>query len=245
LQLTQYRPKNRYGKGAWVDRALLLPYGIYRGPILRAEDDGVRVRAFNNAQRELNVGVAAAFGSTTDEVPLREGMPDLGILAEIGPQLIMRLGRVDPSRPVSKHPWSIELPLRTVWDLTHYRFRGITLEPRLVYQRDLPGRFNIYTTVSALVGTRRHADNFYSVDNQYSTSNRTAYQADAGLISTRLNLYLSYEVTPAVRLAGFWRGHSTSGGANDASPLIDQENGWSAGLGFAWQILKSSKRGAN
>jgi len=232
------------GSSQRINRALFLPYGIYRGPVLRAEDSGVRLRALNNVQLELNVGMAAAFGTNSSEIPIREGMPKLGLLAEIGPQLIVRLGRVDPLRALDKHPWSIELPIRTAWDFTHLRFRGVSFEPQLVFKQELLGRFDINASIGVLTGSRRLTDYYYSVDERYATTNRPTYQANAGLISSRVSLRLGYQVTAGLRLLAFWRGENTKGAANETSPLIDQQSGWSAGFGFAWRIFKSSQSGA-
>ncbi|ASJ73280.1 MipA/OmpV family protein [Granulosicoccus antarcticus] len=232
------------GSSVQTDNLLLLPYGIYRGPVVRAEREGFSVRTIRNPRYEINLGVAAAFGTDTADISVREGMPDLGFLAEVGPMLIVRLGRIDSLPSTSKHNWSLQLPVRTVWDFTHLRYRGISFEPRVVYRSNLAGKLDFLATAGVLLGTRRLSEHFYSVDDKFANDDRAAYEASSGLISSRINLTLGYRVRPDLRLVTFWRGESISGAQNEDSPLADATNGWTAGVGFSWQVFKSLDAGS-
>lgn len=72
-------------------RSLVLPYVIYRGEILRADQSGVGARLFYNDAVELDVGFALSLPARSDDVPARSGMPDLGALIEFGPRLKFNL----------------------------------------------------------------------------------------------------------------------------------------------------------
>ena len=95
-----------------VNRALVLPWFIYRGEFLRADRDTLGLRAFKSQDLELDIGVAGAFGSRADDIDARRGMPDLGTLMEFGPRLTWKLGEAAGGR------WRVQLPVRGVYDLT-------------------------------------------------------------------------------------------------------------------------------
>lgn len=233
------------GAGVQVDRVLVIPYAIYRGPIFRADESNVGLRAFRSAQIELDVGVAAAFGSDSSEVRIRDGLPKLGTLAEIGPQLRIRLGTVDTSRPLASHPLTLELPLRGVFDVSDsFAFRGFSFEPQLEWRTPLPGGFGLRATTSVVFGNRKLNDTFYGVAPAFATEERAAYAASAGLVSTRVGLSVGRALMPGLRLVGFVRVDHVGGAANVDSPLVQAETGWTAGLGFNWTFLQSSRPAA-
>lgn len=70
---------------------LPLPYMIYRGKYLRIDRGTVGVRAIKTPRTELDVGFAASLGSRADNIEVRRGMDDLGILLEFGPRLKINL----------------------------------------------------------------------------------------------------------------------------------------------------------
>ena len=71
---------------------------------------------------------------------------------------------------------------------------------------------------------------------------RPAYEAQAGLIATRLNLSTSKDLTPDVRVFAFVRYERYDGAANRASPLFLQSHGTSAGIGLTWTLSRSERR---
>lgn len=234
------------GAGVRIDRALGVPYAIYRGPVFRADENNVGLRAFRSTRVELDLGVAAAFGSDNSEVRIRSGLPELGTLAEIGPQLSVRLGAVDSTVPAARHPLTLELPLRGVFNVTDdFAYRGLAFEPKLVWRTRLPARFDLSVTTSLVFGSRKLADTFYGVAERYARPGRPAYEADAGLISTRLGISLGRALGPDWRLVAFARLDHVGGASNEDSPLVESRHGWTAGIGFNWTVLRSSRPAAS
>lgn len=234
------------GSNVRINRALAIPYALYRGPVFRADERNVGFRALRSARYEFDVGVAAAFGSSANEVRIREGMPKLGTLAEIGPQLLVRIGPLgDDARSLARHPLTLELPLRGVFNVSdRFDYRGLTFEPKLTWRTRLPGRFSLSLSTSLLFGSTRLNQTFYGVDAQYARADRPAYAAGSGLVSTRFGASLSRALGPDVRLVAFYRLDHVGGAANESSPLVQQRTGWTAGLGFNWTFLKSSEPAA-
>lgn len=219
-----------------VGRGLALPYLIYRGKYFRADRESVGLRAFNTPQFELDVGFAAAFGSRSDEVDARRGMPDLGTLVEFGPRLKWHLGQGPADGRLRA-----EFALRGVFDLDdRLSHKGISFEPRLIYEWRGSGGWRYGTSAGAMLGNRRLADTYYGVAPAYATAGRPAYTAESGLINWRLGLTVSRDVTPKLRLFGFAWFDSVAGAANRASPLVQKTAGTSVGVGLTYTFARST-----
>jgi outer membrane protein len=229
------------GSSESVRRGLPVPFALYRGEILRADRSGAGLRAIRLDRFELDIGVAAAFGSNSSDIEARRGMDNLGTLVEFGPRVKWHLG----PGPIDEG-FRIELPLRGVFDLEdRLASKGLAFEPALIFEQDAPGRWNRRIGVSAVVGDRRLAQHFYGVAPEVATPTRPAYEADAGLIAWRLSASFSRYLTPDLRLFGFLRVDTVAGAANALSPLVDRTTGASAGLGLAWTLFRSGRAAAD
>ncbi|UUZ70043.1 MipA/OmpV family protein [Polaromonas sp. P2-4] len=145
-------------------------------------------------------------------------MPDLGTLVEFGPRLKWHLGEGPGGGRVRA-----EFALRGVFDLDdRLSHKGISFEPRLIYERRASGGWRYGTSVGAVIGNRRLADTFYGVAPAFATPGRPAYTAESGLIAWRLGANVSHDLTPNLRLFGFVRLDSVAGAANRASPLVQK-----------------------
>jgi outer membrane scaffolding protein for murein synthesis (MipA/OmpV family) len=229
------------GADAQVRRALVLPYVIYRGPLLRADRGTVGLRAIKRPGFELDVGFSGSFGSSSNDVEARRGMPDLGTLVEFGPR-----GRWDLGAAPGGGRWRAEVPLRGVFDLSDgMRSRGIAFAPELGFERRSSAGFAYGVSVGAVLGDRRLTDTFYGVAPAYATLDRAAYQSRAGLIAWRLDSSASKGLSADWRVFGFARLDSTRGAANATSPLLRQPVGGSLGIGLTWTWLRSDQPAAD
>jgi len=233
------------GSAVRVDRLLAVPYFIYRGPVFRVDDGDIALRAFRSSRTELDVGVAAAFGSRNSEVPLRDGLPELGNLVEIGPRISYRFGELVRGRPNNRHPLTLELPVRGVFNLSEsFAFRGWTFEPTLQWRQRLPKKFDLRVAGGLLFGTERYNETFYGVPPDQATQTRPAFEARSGLVTSRVGVFLGRRITPNWRLVAFARFNYVGGAANENSPLVERNGGWTAGIGFSWKIFESEQRAA-
>lgn len=224
------------GSDVRVSRRLAVPYFLYRGKVLRAENGSFGVRAVRRPRYELDLGFAAAFGSGSS-VPVRDGMPAIGSLGEVGPRLRIRLGALD--RPTR---WQVLLPLRAVVDLSdQLSYRGLAFEPRLVYSRLLAPGWRLSASLGAVFGDRRLTSTFYGVDAGFATPTRPAYDARSGLITTRVGVAITHRLNRHLSLRVFVRGDSVAGAANRNSPLVQRETGYTAGIGLGWTIRTSTR----
>lgn len=221
-----------------TNNAIVLPFLIYRGPFVRAEEGGLNVRAARTPTWELDVGLAGSFGSAASDNDARRGMPDIGLLVEAGPRLKWNL------EGVLGKGFGATIPLRAVFDVSNgFEHRGFTLEPTLRWGTRV-GRWGLGTNVSLLFGNRRLADTFYGVAPVFATATRPAYQARGGLIATRLGVNGVRRVGEDWGVFSYVRYDSVRGAANDGSPLVDRRGGFSAGVGLAWTFARSDKPGA-
>lgn len=216
-------------------RAALVPYFVFRGERLTLDRGRVSVRALRTPTFELDVGTSGALGASASEVKVREGMPDLGDLIEIGPRLTWNLGAsADPGR------WRLQLPLRGVFDLgDKLAWRGVTFEPELEFRHRAAFGWTWSAGLGAIVGSQRFNDLYYQVDPAFATATRPAYDARAGLVAWRLSSSLSHWLAPDWRVFAAARLDSVAGAANRASPLVRRSSGASVGIGLQWVFFRS------
>lgn len=221
------------------NRILPLPFLLYRGRVLRADQDGVGARLLNNDKLEFDVGFAASLPAHSRDIAARDGMPDLGTLVEFGPRIKYKFADLGEAGRLR-----LELPLRAVIEgRGGVRRQGWTLEPRFVWERHGDAaRWTLEGQLGATFGDRRIQGYFYDVAPQYATAERPAYRADGGLLLVRTGVFGSYRVNPDMRVFGFVRVENYAGGANTESPLFRKKVGASAGIGLAWTFARSWAR---
>ena len=226
------------GSSQQLDRALVLPFFIYRGQYFRADGGSVGLRAVKTETMEVDVGFSGAFGSNSNDIEARKGMPDLGTLVEFGPRVKWNLG----SGPGNGR-LRAELALRGVFDLTDsFKDKGLSLEPELIFERRTAGGVGYSTSLGLVLGDERLADTFYGVSPAFATATRPAYKAQSGLIMSRVSVNLFQNLTPNLRVFGFARLTSVDGAANPSSPLVRQNMGSTVGIGLVYTLARSETR---
>ena len=221
------------------NRGLVLPFLLYRGKVLRADQQGVGARLLDTDKVEFDIGFAGALPSRSNDVDARRGMPDLGTLVEFGPRVKYKFADLGDAGRLR-----FELPVRAVIEARGgLRRQGWTTEPRFVWERRGDGgRWTMEAQVGAVLGDRRIHGYFYDVAPQYATADRPDYRSDGGLMLVRTGVFGTVRVNPDVRVFGFVRLDSYAGNANRDSPLFRKEFGPSAGVGLAWTLARSAKR---
>lgn len=226
------------GSDQQIQRGLAVPYFIYRGQFLRADRGSAGLRAIKTDTLEVDVGFAGAFGSSSQDIRARQGMPDLGTLVEFGPRVKWQLGTDGTGGR-----WRLELPVRGVFDLSDGAARrGTAFEPELNVQWRPQGRASYSLSLSAVVGDQRLAQTFYGVSASQATSGRAAYTAQSGLMGWRAAGTYSRALGPDWRVFTYLRADSVAGAANEASPLVRKTTGLTAGIGLSYTWLRSSQR---
>jgi MipA family protein len=226
-----------------IARVRVLPFGLYRGSLLRVEGGGIGLRAVRTPRFEWDVSGAGAFGSASNKVHAREGMRGIGTLVEIGPALKINLGDlVEPKR--DPHLTQLELPVRAVFDVNDgFAHHGWSFEPRLSHTAWSGGSFTLVVSAGALFGDRSLNSLYYGVDAPYATARRPAYDARGGLIATRLNASLRQKINPTLRLQYFAQFETVRGAANESSPLVRSKQDVGFGVSLIWGVWQSEQSG--
>ncbi len=225
------------GADQQVNRALVLPYFVYRGDVLRADRDTAGIRAMKTETFELDVGFAGAFGAGSEIIDARQGMRKSGTLVELGPRLKVDLGAGPAGGRLSA-----EFPARAVLDLSDKAaHRGWSLEPKLTYSNRTAGGWRYSASVSAIVADTRLAQTFYEVRSSEATAARPAYTAESGLVSWRFGTAFSRSLARDWNLFGFAQLETVAGAANESSPLVRRSSGASVGVGVAYTWMRSER----
>jgi outer membrane protein len=229
------------GSDEQVNRGLALPYVIYRGPVLRADRGGVNVRAVKTPRVEVDIGFAGSFGSSSDDIDARRGMPDLGTLVQFGPRLKWNIGEA----PAGVR-WRFEVPLRGVFDIDDgFQSRGLAVEPEVSLRFSHGGGWNTSFNASLIAGNERLADTYYEVAPRHAQADRPAYDAQPGLITWRFGASTWRDLTSDWRLFAFGWVDSVAGARNEDSPLVKSRNGATVGVGVTYTWLRSERMAAD
>ena len=218
------------------ERNVLAPYFIYRGELLRADREGIGARMRLAPGYELDVGLSGSFPASSNDIAARQGMPDLGTLVELGPRLKVSLGRPAPGVRLG-----LELPLRNVIEFNGgARSQGMVFEPAFALESaDIGAGWSLNAKAGLTWGDQRINQYFYGVPSAYATSERPAYEAQAGWINARASLGTSKNLSADVRLFGYARMDYYGLSANTGSPLALQSSSPTVGLGLTWTLGRS------
>lgn len=223
------------------------PTLIYRGRILRADEDGgLRTRFAKSNRFEINLSVGGSLPANSEDNSTRSGMPDLDTVGEIGPGLIIHL---IPKSVQSKQKLGLNIPLRFAVssDFKDTRGRGLVFNPLLYYINDglIHSRFIFFSSISARWAQRKYHQMFYQVDQKYQIPNiRPAYNASSGLVSYDLSIGTTFRLNKSTSIFGGIQYANYSDAANTDSPLFVQNYSLSTALGIVWWGYQSEQKGA-
>lgn len=222
-------------------RYLALPYGVYRGKVLRTDEGLLKGKFLASERFEFDLSISAAFPADSSQNKIREGMPDLYWLGEIGPRMIYHILR----NPSSSQKLDLSIPLRAVFATNFKRTedRGFLFPPTLEYQiRDFPiDGTTFFVRTGVLLASERLAEYFYEVSPAFANANRPAYKAKAGYFSSRLGFGLRVSMGSqllGITGIGFDNYH---GSVNRESPLLRSKTTtiWFAALAWAFYQSKT------
>jgi outer membrane protein len=251
----QERPKYELGAGvAGFDlpdyagsknnqfRWLPFPFFMYRGDVLRTDEEGTRAKIEATKDYEFGMTFGFNFPVESNQNPAREGMPDLDGILGFGPQIMFRFLNDD-----KKQKLNLTFGLRgsiAFNDNVESREEGVVFEPSLSYWRYL-GKDNytiLFVSLEGEFGDKKANQYFYDVDPAFVTADRESYEAKAGLIKTAVIAGVSHTFTPKLTafLGGFY--NDLSQAANVDSPLVEvrQNQGFLAGI--FWLFTESKER---
>jgi MipA family protein len=220
---------------------LPVPYFVYRGEFLKADRQGVRGIFFNSDRVDLNVSVNASAPVDSSDNPTRAGMPDLKPTIEAGPSLDITLWRSAAQRM----KLDVRLPIRAGFSIeSSPQYIGYLFTPRVNLDiADVGGLqgWNLGLLAGPLYGDRKQHRYFYSVEPQFATPERPAYEARGGYGGMQFLAAVSKRF-PSFWVGGFVRYDTLAGAVFDDSPLVKKKNYVAGGIAVAWVIGESSRK---
>jgi MipA family protein len=218
------------------------PYVVYRGDILKVDDDGIRARLFDSERVQLNLSLGGAIPVDSTGSGAREGMPDLDGALEIGPSLEVLLAAPSPRQKVE-----IRLPVRAVLVTNFHQVdpEGWIFNPQVVWDYENGGTgWNASLGLGPLFATGKYHAYYYDVDPQYATGGRPAYQATGGYSGSMVLGTVSRRADH-IWVGGFLRYDNLAGATFVDSPLVESRYSVMGGIAVAWIFATSTTMVSN
>lgn len=228
--------------GSSQDDDLLIPFPFLRIQTKYFEvDDGVRGFFYESPRVRLNVSGDLGIPVNSEDSDVRDGMPDLDTVIQLGPSLefIFAGGRRQASE------LRLEIPLRTAiaTDLQHAENIGWVAEPRLTYETLRPFRTGFAYQVSAGLryATEDYHAYYYDVPVAFATTGRSAFASQQGYSGYFVDLVGNWRTKDIVYFA-FARYMNLSGAEFEDSPLVQDTDYFALGVGVAWVFASNKNR---
>lgn len=225
--------------GSSEEKNFVIPFPYFRIQSENFEvDDGVRGFLFESPDYRLNISGGIGVPVNSEDSIARSDMPDLDTVLQIGPsfEVIFSGGRKQP------HEFRLELPLRTAiaTDLSSTDNIGWIFEPRLSYETLRPFKSGwAYQVRGGLrYSTEEYNAYYYDVPAQFSTAQRPEYHTDAGYSGAFIDLMGNWRQNDFIYF-GFIRYQNLDGTEFEDSPLVEDTNYFSVGIGLMWIFADS------
>ncbi len=219
---------------------IVLPYFVYRGRYLRANDGKgiVRGRYVPSDRLEFDLSVSGSFPTDSDDNDARRGMPDLDYLVEFGPRMQYTLIKGGSGMKID-----LELPVRAVFstDFSNSDYRGVVFQPELTLRHPDPWGNGTRLRVSAgpIFSTEKFMDYIYGVSPEFATPERPVFSGNGGYLGTKLKLRVVKQLSRRISVFGAANVAVYNNAENEESPLYKNNINVDLGLGFSWTFWRS------
>lgn len=224
------------GSSHYRPYALPLPYLLYRGPVFKADREGVRGDFWSGGRMEFNLSVDGSLNGNSDDNETRRGMPELESAVEFGPSLNIRL-----SGENFQEGWSLRVPVRAVITfsgdgLDHI---GNVFSPRLSWRKpEFYAGWRASFAAGALFADRDHHAYFYDVAQPFVTETRPFYRSQGGYSGSFLRFTL-YRPWHQWRFGVSLRYDYLGGAVFSDSPLVETRHYGSVSFGLIRTLWSS------
>lgn len=219
---------------------LPFPFVLYRGEYLRIDDEAARIIGVETPAYSFGISAGGAFPAKSGDNIAREGMPDLGYLAELGPELVLNGPGFADGRGKSALAFQARAVLSA--DSGGIGYQGAVFETnaRSVLKGVLGGQ--ISGSVGAVFASERVHDYFYEVDPAFATATRPAYDAQDGYMGAQISIGYSREIGDRTLVYGGAKLGLYQGAANRDSPLFRTATNASVSFGLIHTFFTSRTR---
>jgi outer membrane protein len=236
LQMPDYRGSNE-------SRLYFLPYPylVYRGDILKVDEQRISGQIFKTDRILLDFSGYGAVPVKSSDNSARAGMPDLDPTFELGPSLKIKLW----NEKEYKTKIDVTFPVRAFFstDFSSVRHEGWVFSPRVNFMKDdlISGTgLNLGVSVGPMFADSGYHDYYYTVEDKYAKKSRPAYSAGGGYSGSTLTVGLSKEYKQ-FNFNAFFSADFLQGASFEDSPLVKRDISMMSGIGVSWIFFKSEK----
>ena len=211
-----------------------LPYLEYDGDWLSVDRDGIQAHLFEDDRITLDLSVSGSLPVNNDDDQLRDGMPDLELILEVGPELEIRLSEF------GAHSFELHVPFRAALEIDPSRGIepvGWVFDPRLNYLWAQSG-WEFEIDLGLYAADQTYNQLLYGIRPQDALDDRPIYRANGGLVGYRLSSTLRYDVNDWTFLA-YARAMDLSSSDNSMSPLFVDDQYLAYGVGAIWRFKRA------
>ncbi len=224
---------------------LPIPIPVYRGSFLNFGENLDQVARGEIAEtRRLRLGIDLnfTFGEDSSEIAVRQGMPDLDFMLEIGPELEIKLNDRTPEQ--GELLLALQLRAGVSFDGVNPSSQGFLLNPELEYRRDqVFGGDNLLSLRwKPTWASEDFMDYYYEVDPLFATAERPAYDATGGYLGSKLTAALTRQINDGLVFGISASYFLNSGAENELSPLYLEDSGFSIQAAVIWTLWESERR---
>jgi len=220
-----------------------LPIPIYRGKFLRLFEDSenpIRGKVFERDRIKLDLDFDLTFGSDSDDIDARIGMPDLDFLVQAGPELDLQFTRQD----FLKGRWHLALQTRAAasFDGLDPSWRGMTFSSEFRYIAQVTSRDEFKFRITPSWATTEYMKYYYQVDPEFAAPGRQAFNAKGGYLGTDFTWNWNRQFTEKLSVWFGARLGVHSGAKNRNSPLFTDDVNPSVYGAFMYKFWESKRR---
>jgi outer membrane scaffolding protein for murein synthesis (MipA/OmpV family) len=224
---------------------LPIPIPVYRGSFLNFGenlDQVARGEVAETRRTRLGIDLDFTFGEDSADIAVRQGMPDLDFMFELGPELEIKLDSRTPEQ--GELLLAFQLRAGISFDGLDPSSRGFLLNPELEYRRDqVFGGDNLLSLrFKPTWASEDYMDYYYEVEPAFATLERPAYDATGGYLGSRFTAALTRQINPRLVFGISASYYVHDGAENEASPLLVSDTGASIQAAFIWTLAESERR---
>lgn len=221
--------------------ALPYPYLIYRGDILKIEEQRITGQIFKTDRILLSFSGYGSVPVKSSNNTARSGMPDLDPTFELGPSLKIKLWESKEDKFKS----DLTLPVRAFFstDFSSVRREGWVFGPRINFEKNdlIPYTgLNLGISIGPMFSDSGYHAYYYTVEPAYTTAGRPAYSAGGGYSGSAITAGLSKEYDRFI-LSAFVSADFLRGATFADSPMVKRKESIMSGFSVSWIFYKSDK----
>jgi outer membrane scaffolding protein for murein synthesis (MipA/OmpV family) len=217
------------------------PYVVYRGGILKIDEQRISGQIFKTDRILLNFSGFGAVPVKSSNNSARAGMPDLDPTFELGPALRINIMESKDD----SYKLSLSVPVRAFFstDFSSVRREGWVFSPRVNFEKNdvIPETgLNVGISAGPMFSDSSYNAYFYTVEPAYATATRREYSAGGGYGGSTITVGLSKSYKQFIFNA-FVSADFLHGAVFEDSPLVKTKVSVMSGFNVSWIFLKSAK----